>query len=100
MDTSRRNFLGLAAIAPLAMAGFSNARADALAVCYDPAALPLSQKSRRRSLGYVEISADPAKHCSACAFFTGNTAGCGTCAMLSGGAVSGGAACNSFAAKR
>jgi uncharacterized protein (DUF1501 family) len=100
MNTSRRHFLTLTGLAPLALVGFSSARADAPAACYDPATLPLSQKSRRRSLGYAEASVDPAKHCSACAFFTGTSAGCGTCAMLTGGAVNGGGVCNSFAAKR
>ena len=93
---ARRRFLALAAAgAPLAMLGLSGARAQTQA-CYDPAALPLSQKSQRRSLGYVEASPDPAKHCSACAFFTATTPGCGKCQLLNG-PVNGGGVCSSFA---
>lgn len=99
MSTSRRHFLGLAAAAPVALLAAGTARA-AEAACYDPAALPFSQKSRRRSLGYVEVSSDPKKRCDACAFFTAAApASCGSCQMLGGGAVSAGAVCNSFAAK-
>lgn len=96
MTVSRRNFLTAAALAPLALAG--TARAEP-AVCYDPSALPLSQRSRRRALGYVDASPDPAKQCGHCSFFTAAAPGCGTCTMLSGGAVNGGGVCNSFARK-
>jgi len=96
MTVSRRNFLTAAALAPLAFAG--TARAEP-AVCYDPGALPLSQRSRRRSLGYVDTSQDPQKRCGRCSFFTEAAPGCGTCTMLSGGAVNAGGVCNSFAAK-
>ena len=100
MDQNRRRFLALTGLAPLALAGIARAGAQqTAALCYDPAALPLSQKSRRRSLGYLEASADAKKRCGACAFFTAAAAGCGTCTMLSGGAVNAGAVCNSYAAK-
>ena len=99
MPTSRRNFLGLAALAPAAVLAAANARA-ADAACYDPATMPLSQKSLRRALGFVEVSSDPAKRCGRCAFFTAaSQAGCGSCQMLNGGVVSAGAVCNSFAAQ-
>ncbi len=94
MTIDRRRFLALAAAgAPLALLGIGTAQA---AACYDPAALPLSQKNRRRSLGYVEASTDPAKRCAGCAFFTAGAADCGTCALLSG-PVDAGAVCSSFA---
>jgi hypothetical protein len=100
MTRSRRDFLGLAAGAPMAMFFAGAARAADAPVCYDPATLPFSQKSQRRSLGYVEVSADPNKHCGACAFFTASAqGGCGTCQLLGGAAVRGDAVCSSFAPK-
>lgn len=99
MTTSRRNFLGLAAAAPAALLAASTARAAGPA-CYDPATLPFSQKSRRRSIGYIEVSSDPTTRCGGCAFYTASeNAGCGACQMLGGGVVSAGAVCDSFAAK-
>lgn len=98
MDCHRRRFLALAAIgAPLAAFAATRVRAE-VPVCYDPAALPLSQKNQRRSLGYVDASTDPAKHCSACAFFTASQPGCGACALLNS-QVNAGAVCSSFAPK-
>lgn len=96
MQHDRRAFLGLAALAPLAVAAAARGQQ---AACYDPAALPLSQKSRRRSLEYVDLSPDPAKHCGACSFFTAAAPGCGSCTILTGGTVAAGAVCNSFAAR-
>lgn len=94
MDASRRRFLGLAAAAvPLAALGASSAWA---AACYDPASLPLSQKNRRRSIGYMDVAADPARRCAGCAFFTAAEEGCGKCLMLNA-AVNSGASCGSFA---
>lgn len=96
MVISRRNFLSLSAKAiPLVVLGASAAHA---AGCYDAATLPLSQKNRRRSLGYLEEAADPARRCRGCAFFTGTAEGCGTCQMLNG-PVNAGASCSSFAAR-
>jgi hypothetical protein len=96
MTTSRRNFLGLAAAAPIAaLAATSRAAGPAPAACYDPATLPLSQKNRRRSLGYVEASTDPKKRFTAAAA----NANCGTCQILTGGTVNAGSVCTSFAAK-
>lgn len=95
--TSRRTFLAVAALAPFA--AWSGARAQAPA-CYDPAKLPLAQKSLRASLKYVDAAPDPAKkRCGLCAFFTGTQTGCGTCVLLSGGAVNATGVCNNFAPK-
>lgn len=69
------------------------------AACYDPASLTLSQRTRRRALGYVDASADPARRCGLCAFFAAGAAGCGTCQILSGGPVSASGLCSSYAAK-
>ena len=67
--------------------------------CVDPGALSPSQRSRRRALMYVSLSGDPQKHCSLCAFFAASSSGCGTCQMLSGGAVEAAGVCTSFAKK-
>ena len=100
MDLSRRNVLAAAALGPLAVFAGGASSAAETASCYDPAALTLSQRNRRRSLAYVEVSADPKKTCAGCAFFTAATqSGCGTCQMLTGGPVKAGAVCGSFAAK-
>lgn len=94
--TSRRTFLAVAAAAPFA-AWTASAQA---AACYDPAKLPLSQKSMRRTLNYLEAAPDPAKkRCGLCAFFTGTQEGCGNCQLLSGAAVNAGGVCNNFAPK-
>ncbi|MET1755849.1 hypothetical protein ABVV53_10315 [Novosphingobium sp. RD2P27] len=95
MTIARRRFLGLVLTsAPLiGVLASTSARA---ATCYDPAALPLSQKNRRRSLGYMEVADDPAKRCAGCAFFTATAEECGQCAMLSS-TVNSGASCGSFA---
>ena len=97
MTSTRRNFLALAGTAPLAALAFGSAAHAA--VCYDPNTLPLSQKSRRRALGYVDASADPVKKCGACAFFTAAEPGCGKCALFSGGPVNAAGVCRSFAPK-
>jgi hypothetical protein len=68
----------------LLLLGASGVARAAEAVCYDSAALPFSQKSRRRAVSYQDQSDDPARHCGICAFFTGTAAGCGTCAILTG----------------
>ncbi|MDE2301653.1 MAG: hypothetical protein KGK11_03750 [Sphingomonadales bacterium] len=97
MTGDRRHFLGLASALG---AGLVAARLAAAppAACYDPASLSLSQKSRRRAVGYADVSADPAKHCGLCNFFAASSEGCGTCALL-GGPVAATGLCDSFAAK-
>lgn len=103
MTLSRRELFGqVLAIATVAAAGMLGAEAaaqNASALCYDPAKLPFTQKSRRRALGYVDTSKEPARRCGLCAFFTAAGPGCGTCQMLSGGPVDAVGVCNSFAAK-
>jgi hypothetical protein len=96
MHLTRRSLIGFAAIAPLAAV----TRAAESAACYDPAKLPLSQRNRRRSLGYVEASTVAGKRCAGCAFFTASAqSGCGTCQLLGGGPANAGALCNSYGAK-
>jgi hypothetical protein len=99
MTINRRRFLVAAAAgAPLAVLGLSSAGAQTAAACYDPESLPLSQKNRRRSLSYVEQSADPAKQCALCAFYTATAESCGKCTLLNS-QVNAGAVCASFAPK-
>lgn len=100
MDKTRRTLLAFAGIAPFALFAGRSAASEA-ATCYDPAKLPLSQKSRRRSLAYMETAPDAARRCGTCIFFTAGAAGsdCGTCQLLTGGPVTAGAVCNSFAPK-
>lgn len=103
MTMDRRQFaarMGITLLAAGLPAAASAAAPAGPASCADPASLPLSQRSRRRSLGYVEPATDAARRCGLCAFFTGDPAGCGACQMLTGGPVSGLATCNSFAAKQ
>lgn len=97
MTTDRRRFLGLAAAAPLAALATRAMAADA--PCFDPAALPGGQQGLRKSLGFMAVSTDPAKHCGLCAFYKAGQGNCGTCQILSGGPVSANSLCSSFAAK-
>lgn len=98
MIDTRRSFLTLVGLAPVALLAAGRVSAAEPTACYDPNKLPLSQKSRRRANDYVEQSSDPAKHCSLCSFFTAAAPGCGTCTIL-GGPVNAGAVCSSFAVK-
>src|SRR5262245_7406091 len=98
MDQTRRNFLGWAGLVPAMLVAARTARAEE-AACYDPAALPVSVKSRRSSLGFVEQSGDPKRHCSLCTFFQPAQGQCGTCQLMVGAPVTAAGLCNSFAAK-
>lgn len=98
MISNRRRFLVLAAAGiPLAMAGRALASAPpGSATCADAGRLSLSQKNRRRALGFQETAPDAKLACRGCAFFTpGEDKGCGDCAMLDH-TVGAGATCTSF----
>lgn len=97
MIANRRHFLTLAAAAPFAAFAASRALAEATA-CYDPAALPMSQKGLRKSLQFVELSADATQRCELCVFYKAAAAGCGSCQILNG-PVAAGSLCLSYAAK-
>lgn len=92
---TRRGILGLAGLVGLGIA----TAASGQAVCLDMATLPAGQKNMRKSIGFQEQSSDPKKHCATCTFFTAKGASCGTCALLSGGAVNPTSVCASWAAK-
>lgn len=98
MDSTRRTFLTLAGMAPLVAIGGARAMA-ADAACYDPTALPLQQRNRRRSIAFVETAPDPARRCGTCTFFKPGGGECGTCDMLGGGPVTARGYCASFAPK-
>jgi hypothetical protein len=95
MKISRRALMGAIAFAPV---GFATARAESgSGRCYDPAALPMSQRSMRRALGFQERATNPARTCSKCSFFTAANDDCGTCQLLRGGPTTPGSSCNSWA---
>ena len=98
MNNGRRRFLALAGIAPLAVLGAGSALAHSV-TCYSPETLTLSQKDRRRSLGFMDVAADPKRRCGGCSFFTAGQGNCGTCQMLISGAVTNASSCASFAPK-
>lgn len=99
---SRRALFGLAAMAPLAIgAAAASARAGNLQAtpCFDPNALPASQKGMRRSLNFKVVSPDPAKMCGGCAFYFQPSGNCGKCQLLTGGPVAANSVCDSWAKK-
>jgi len=67
--------LALGVLVPLA------ARAETDQVCADPGS---EDQGLRKSLSYVEQSADATKACGGCGFFTGTANGCGECQILQG----------------
>lgn len=96
MKHDRRSFLGLAAAIPLAGIGARALAEDA--ACYDPASLPMSQQSFRKSMQFQLVSSDPKKRCELCTFFKANKPGCGSCQIFNG-PVEGASVCASFAPK-
>ncbi|PLK26206.1 high-potential iron-sulfur protein [Novosphingobium sp. TH158] len=102
MQENRRRFLQWAALAPVAAiaatrSGNALANGAGTNACYDPATLPMSQKSLRRSVEYVNVSADPSKRCGLCAFYQAK-GDCGSCQILTS-VVSPAAYCSSYAPK-
>jgi hypothetical protein len=98
MYKSRRQFLVIAGLAPVALLMVGNAHAEG-AACYDPANASLADKNRRRSLGYVDASGDEKRRCGHCAFFTATQGACGTCQLMTGAPVVATGVCKSFAPK-
>jgi hypothetical protein len=105
---TRRSFfrLGLtvsaAAAASAALTACSGGKpASAGGGCADPEDMSPSETSLRDANHYVENSADAAKTCAGCTFFTPGTdgAGCGTCQIYTGGPANPKGYCDSWAAK-
>jgi High potential iron-sulfur protein len=99
MSKSRRRFLAIAGLAPVALLGARQAFAQSAGACYDLSKMPLSQKSMRKAVGFVDPAPDQAKRCGTCAFFVATKDSCGTCQILSGGPTAQSAYCTSYAPK-
>lgn len=99
MTETRRRFLAIAGLAPVALLGARQSFAQAQSACYNLNSMSLAQKNMRRSVGFVDPAPDPAKHCGTCAFFVAAQNGCGTCQILSGGPTAQTAFCMSYAPK-
>ena len=69
--------------------------------CADPEDMSPSETSLRQANHYVENSADAAKTCAGCTFFTlgADGAGCGICEIYTGGPANPKGYCDSWAAK-
>jgi High potential iron-sulfur protein len=81
----RRHFLLEAMRLPLALPFLNALQTHAAGTCADPDELSSSEQGLRKSLEYTDASADPAKVCATCAFFTPESQGpCGTCQILGG----------------
>jgi hypothetical protein len=99
MNETRRRFIALAGLAPVAILGARQAFAQAKPVCYDMSSMSMAQKNMRRAVGFVDPAPDAAKRCGTCAFFVAKQDGCGSCQILSGGPTAQSAFCTSFAPK-
>lgn len=107
-SVSRRGFFRIGLTASLATAAGSaltacsggQSGASARGGCADPDALSPSENSLRTANHYVEKSADAAKTCAGCTFFTAATDGgpCGTCQIFTGGPANPQGYCDSWAA--
>jgi hypothetical protein len=88
------------AVLTLTACGKNQAGADA-AACADPNDMSPSDTSLRQANAYVEKSANSAKTCGGCTFFTAAADGgaCGTCQIFTGAPANRGGFCNSWAAK-
>lgn len=103
---NRRSFfrMGLTAasagagVLTLTACGKNQAGTDATA-CANPNDMSPSDTSLRQANAYVEKSADSAKTCGGCTFFTAATDGgaCGTCQIFTGGPANRDGFCNSWA---
>lgn len=105
-NVTRRSFFGLGlkvsvvGAAALGLGACAKQPAEASTACADASNLNASEQSLRASFKYVEQSADPAKVCGGCEFFTADASGsaCGDCKILTGAANSLGY-CTSWAAR-
>ncbi len=92
--------LGAAAIAPglLAACGGEEGGEGGL-TCTDTAGLEPAQIQTRQTQAYTDASADPAKKCTDCRFYTAGAANaCGTCQVIAGPIHPDGS-CNLWAAR-
>lgn len=76
--------LGAAAVAPALFSACGGEESGALS-CSDTSGLTPAQVTLRETQHYLDTSADPAKKCTDCNFFTaGQAAQCGTCTVIQG----------------
>ncbi|MFC3174092.1 high-potential iron-sulfur protein [Novosphingobium bradum] len=94
---TRRTFLFASIGAVAAGAAASQAALAATGTCADLD--KLAATGLRRSLNFRPVAPDPNRTCKGCTFFRAGTETCGSCVLLSGGAVSPGSVCDSWAAK-
>jgi len=99
-DGGRRRLLGLLAASPILILGLSReSRAAGGSSCVNLEDMPPGESGVRKELGFKLVSSDPAKQCGGCGFFTATESECGTCLLMSGGAVTAHSVCDSWAAK-
>jgi nitrous oxide reductase len=91
---TRRQLLAAAAMTPLCGAFVEVGGATAETVCANP---NFGDPDQRKSLHYVEASADPNKTCEGCMYFA-SQGRCGNCRILSG-PVNPAGYCDSWSAK-
>ncbi|MCB2076272.1 MAG: high-potential iron-sulfur protein [Novosphingobium sp.] len=89
----RRSLLAIGLLAPFVLTHTAKAQTTCVG------SLSMSDRNRRRALGYVEASKSRDRRCGLCTFFTATEGACGTCQMLSGQPVDAAAVCNSFVVK-
>ena len=97
---TRRSLLRGSALLPLATLPLLQGcgRADSV-TCADPELMSRGEEQMRKTLAYVEQSADPAQLCSGCQFFgAADATGCGHCEILDGQVAAAGF-CTSWAAR-
>jgi hypothetical protein len=89
--------LGGSVLFGLAACGNDSDSSSAM-VCADPNMMTSAEESVRRTLKYTELSPDPSKVCTCCAFFhaPAQVGGCGTCEMFAGKPVNPGGHCDSW----
>jgi hypothetical protein len=89
--------LGGSVLFGLAACGNDSDSSSAM-VCADPNMMTSAEESVRRTLKYTELSPDPSKVCTGCAFFhaPAQVGGCGTCEMFAGKPVNPGGHCDSW----
>ena len=91
---ARRRMLAGAALLPLYGPLLGARSAAAETVCASP---NLGDPEQRKSLHYVEASADPKKSCDGCMYFQGHGR-CGSCRILAG-QINPAGLCDSWSAK-
>ena len=97
MLLTRRQWITRSALLPLFVVPLLNGCTEKPSVCVDTELLGVGEKQMRKTLDYVEHTADTTQRCNNCQFFRASGVGdCGECEIL-GGAVSRQGYCTSWA---